>query len=172
MVFFWLGLKIGIGVKRGLLKKGRMIPLTSLRFWMSLTNRRSGLINLDDGLMDIVQEDLVIESNMDPIGDECRQLDVDQQKGTSEVQEPLAIVTIASIDSLTIGEHIGSSLAVKFKPPRKLGIMQKDIKKGGAKKLVKSSQKKDVEKIKLVGEIFVESGAVKPLDSFFSFPLK
>ena len=36
-----------------------------------------GLINLDHGLMDLAQEDLVIESTLDLIGDECQQLDVD-----------------------------------------------------------------------------------------------
>lgn len=40
MVLFWSGLEIRTGVKRGPLKKGRMIPLTGLRFWMSLANKR------------------------------------------------------------------------------------------------------------------------------------
>ena len=131
-----------------------------------------GLINLEHGLMDLVHEDPVIESISNLIGDECQQSNVDQQKRISEVQEPLAIVTTTSMDSLTIGQHIGSSSAAKVKPPPKLGIMQKDIKKGGVEKLVKSGRKKDVEKIKLVGENLVESGAVKPLDSIFSCPLK
>ena len=61
---------------------------------------------------------------------------------------------------------------MKVKPLPKLGIMQKDIKKGGAEKLVKSGRKKDVEKIKLAGENLVELGAVKPLDSIFSCPSK
>lgn len=130
------------------------------------------LINLDHGPMDLAQMDPVIDSTMDPLGDECWQLDDDQQKGTLEVQEPLAIVTTVGMDSLAIGQHIGSSLAVKIKPPPKLGILQKDIKKGGAEKLVKSGQKKDVEKIKLVGENLVELGVVKPLDFIFSSPLK
>ena len=76
------------------------------------------------------------------------------------------------MDSPTIGQHIGSSSAAKIKPPPKLGIMQKDIKKGGAEKLVKPGRKKDVEKIKLASEYLVESRAVKPLDSIFSGPLK
>ena len=59
---------------------------------------------------------------------------------------------------------------MKVKPPPKLGILQKDIKKGGVEKLVKSGRKKDVEKIKLAGENLVESGAVKPLDSIFHAP--
>ena len=118
--------------------------------------------------MDLVQEDPSIESTMDPIGEECRQLIADPQKETSEVQEPLAIVTTTGMDSPAIGQHIGSSSAVKGKPLPKLGIMQKDIKQGGAEKLVKTGHKKDVEKIKLAGENLVDSGAVKPLDSIFS----
>ena len=82
-----------------------------------------GLINLDHGLMDLLQEDSVIESTSDPIGEECQQSDVDQQKGTSEVQEPLAVVTTTAVDSPAIGKHIGSSLTVKIKPPPKLGIL-------------------------------------------------
>ena len=34
-----------------------------------------GLINLDHGLVDLAQEDPIIESTMDPLGEECRQLD-------------------------------------------------------------------------------------------------
>ena len=88
------------------------------------------------------------------------------------MQEPSAIVTTTSMDSLTVGHHICSSSAAKIKPPPKLGIMQKDIKKSGIEKLVKPGQKKDVEKIKLAGENLVELGAIKPLDSIFSCPLK
>ena len=81
------------------------------------------MINFNNGLMDLAQEHPIIESTMDPIGEECRKLDVDQKKKNSEVQEPLAIVTIASMDSPTIGQHIGSSSTRKVKPPPKLGIM-------------------------------------------------
>ena len=81
------------------------------------------MINLDHGLVDLAQEDLVIDSTMNPLGDECWQLVADQQKGTSDVQEPLAIVTTSSMDSLAIEQHIGSSSAVKNKPPPKLGIL-------------------------------------------------
>ena len=40
MALYRLRLGIGTGVKRGLLKIGRMIPLTGLRCWMSFANRR------------------------------------------------------------------------------------------------------------------------------------
>ena len=131
-----------------------------------------GLINLDHSLVDLSQEDPVIDSSMQQLVRECRQLIDDPQKETFEVQEPLAIVTTIGMDSPAIGQHIGSSSAVKDKPPPKLGIMQRDIKKGGAERLVKSGHKKDVEKIKLASKNLVESGAVKPLDSIFSCPSK
>ena len=53
-----------------------------------------------------------------------------------------------------------------------LGILQKDGKKGVLKKNVKMGRKKDLEKIKMIGETLVESGSVKTLDSHFSTPLK
>jgi len=53
-----------------------------------------------------------------------------------------------------------------------LGIFQKDGKKGGSKKNVKLGRKKDLERIKMIGETLVESGSVKTLDSHFSTPTK
>lgn len=122
--------------------------------------------------MVLAQDVPIIESTMDPLGEECRQLDVDQQKGISKMQEPLAIVSTAGMDSMALGQHIGSSSGVKNKPPPKHGILQKEIKKGGAEKFGKPGRKKDVGKIKLAGENLVELGAVKPLDAIFSCPLK
>ena len=123
-------------------------------------------------MVGLTQEDHVLDSPMNPLGEECQQLVADQHKGCSEVQEPLAIISTGGVDSLAIGLNSGSDSAAKPKPPPKLGIMQKDIKKGGAEKFVKPGRKKDMEKIKLAGENLVESGAVKPLDSIFSGPLK
>ena len=88
------------------------------------------------------------------------------------MQEPLAIASTVGVDSPSIGRNSGSDSAAKPKPPPKLGIMQNDIKKGGAEKFVKPSRKKDMEKIKLASENLVESGVVKPLDSIFLGPLK
>ena len=82
----------------------------------------------------------------------------------------MATITTVGGGISSSGHHIGSSSAAKVKPPPKLGILQKDIKKGGTKKLVKPSRKKDVEKIKLASENLVESGVVKPLDSIFYAP--
>ena len=53
-----------------------------------------------------------------------------------------------------------------------LGILQKDGKKGVLEKNIKMGHKKDLEKIKMIGETLVESGSVKTLDSLFSTPLK
>ncbi|XP_059066214.1 uncharacterized protein LOC131857556 [Cryptomeria japonica] len=53
-----------------------------------------------------------------------------------------------------------------------LGILQKDGKKGVSEKNVKLGRKKDLEKIKMIGETLVESGSVKTLDSHFSTPSK
>ena len=130
------------------------------------------LVNLDQGMVGLTQEDPVLDSPMNPLGEECQQLVVDQHKGCSEVQEPLAIISMGGVDSLAIGQNNGSNSAAKPKPPPKLGIMQKDIKKGGADKFVKPSRKKYMEKIKLAGENLVELGAVKPLDSIFFRPLE
>lgn len=53
-----------------------------------------------------------------------------------------------------------------------LDILQKDGKKGVSEKNVKLGRKKDLEKIKMIGETLVESGSVKTLDSHFSTPSK
>ena len=53
-----------------------------------------------------------------------------------------------------------------------LGILQKDGKKGGSEKNVKLGRKKDLERIKMIGETLVESGSVRTLDSHFSTPPK
>ena len=67
--------------------------------------------------------------------------------------------------------YVGSDVA-KSSMPSQLGILQKDGKKGGSKKSVKLGRKKDLEKIKMMGETLVESGSVKTLDSHFLTPLK
>ena len=76
------------------------------------------------------------------------------------------------MDSSSKGGKNSSHSASKTKPWPKLGILQKDIKKGGIEKFVKLGRKKDMEKIKLAGENLVELGAVKPLDSIFLGHLK
>lgn len=58
------------------------------------------------------------------------------------------------------------------KPSPQLGILQRDLKKVGTEKSAKLGRKKDLEKIKLMGETLVESGSVKTLDSHFLSPLK
>ena len=62
------------------------------------------------------------------------------------MQEPLAIVSTVGVDSSSIGQNIGLDSTKKTKPPPELGILEKDIKKGGAEKFVKPSRKKDMEK--------------------------
>lgn len=53
-----------------------------------------------------------------------------------------------------------------------LGLHHKDIKKSASEKNSKVGRKKDLDKIKLMGENFVESGSIKTLDSHFSNPPK
>ena len=131
-----------------------------------------GLINLDQRLADIIQEEPVLEASMDPQEEGGRHLKIDQQGGILEIQEPLAIVSSVGVESSAMGGKNGSDPAAKSKPPPKLGILQKDFKKSGAEKFAKPGRKKDMEKIKLAGENLVESGAVRPLDSIFTSPLK
>ena len=65
-----------------------------------------------------------------------------------------------------------SDMDKRGKPSSHLGILQKDGKKGVSEKNRKSGRKKDLERIKMVGETLVESGSVKTLDSHFLTPPK
>ena len=60
-----------------------------------------------------------------------------------------------------------SDMEKRGKSSPHLGILQKDGKKGVFEKSGKSGRKKDIEKIKMIGENLVESGSVKTLDSHF-----
>ena len=42
-----------------------------------------GLINLDQGIVDLAQEDPVIDTSMETLGEECRHLDTVQKRETS-----------------------------------------------------------------------------------------
>ena len=46
------------------------------------------------------------------------------------------------------------------------------VRRGGSEKNVKMGRKKDLEKIKMIGETLVESSSVKTLDSHFLTPSK
>lgn len=69
-------------------------------------------------------------------------------------------------------EKVGACSVKSCKASPLLGILQKDLNKGVTKKSSKVGRKKDLEKIKLMGECLVESGFVKTLDSHFSNPPK
>lgn len=81
---------------------------------------------------------------------------------------------------VNLAEGEGSLIALKLEPARvesnksaiHLGLHQKDIKKSASEKSSKVGRKKDLDKIKLMGENLVESGLVKTLDSHFSNPPK
>lgn len=54
----------------------------------------------------------------------------------------------------------------------RLGILQKELKKGVGERTSKIGRKNDMDKIKLARETLVELGSVKTLDSHFSCPQK
>ena len=61
------------------------------------------MTNLGQGLADPIHEDSILDTSMDPQGDDRQQLETNQQRAISEMQEPLAMVTIAGVDSLSRG---------------------------------------------------------------------
>ena len=75
-------------------------------------------------------------------------------------------------DIILPGRTMASNIDKRGKSASQLGILQKDGRKSVSEKNVKLGCKKDVEKIKMIGETLVESGVVKTLDSHFSSPLK
>ena len=96
-------------------------------------------------------------------------------EGQEEVQtilEPNAVIDEGAEDvSISIRTRF-SDTDKQGKSSSHLGIFQKDGKKGGSEKNVKLGRKKDLERIKMIGETLVESGSVKTLDSHFSTPQK
>jgi hypothetical protein len=96
-------------------------------------------------------------------------------EGQEEVQtilEPNVVIDEGAKDvSISIRTRF-SDTDKQGKSSSHLGIFQKDGKKGGSEKNVKLGRKKDLERIKMIGETLVESGSVKTLDSHFSTPQK
>lgn len=75
-------------------------------------------------------------------------------------------------DGSSLGQNASIDIGRDAKSLSSLGLHQKDSKKGVGEKSSKPGRKKDLEKIKLIGENLVESGSVKTLDSHFSNPSK
>ena len=75
-------------------------------------------------------------------------------------------------DVILPGRTMASNTDKQGKSASQLGILQNDGRKSVSEKNVKLGRKKDVEKIKMIGETLVESSSVKTLDSHFSTPLK
>ncbi|XP_059066210.1 uncharacterized protein LOC131857552 [Cryptomeria japonica] len=121
-----------------------------------------GLVNLEQGIEGFVQEGPALDSSMESQGDSG--VLTDAAMPTEGLEAPVSLVVIPAVgeDSSPLGRSADLDSAKKSKPP-KLGILQKDIKKGGAEKFAKPGRKKDVEKIKLTGENLVESGRLSYL---------
>ena len=75
-------------------------------------------------------------------------------------------------DVILPGRTMASNTDKRGKSASQLGILQKDGRKSASEKNVKMGCKKDLEKIKMIGETLVESGSVKTLYSHFSTPPK
>lgn len=74
------------------------------------------------------------------------------------LQNDIVLANLAKV--MTSGKGRGSSQA--------LGLQQRPLKKVSFDISYKYGHKKDREKIKLVGDLLMESGSVKPIDAHFS----
>ena len=88
------------------------------------------------------------------------------------ILEPNVVIEQGAEDNAVSARARISDIDKQGKSSPHLGILQKDGKKGSLEKNVKLGQKKDLERIKMIGETLVESGSVKTLDSHFSTPPK
>lgn len=116
------------------------------------------------------QEGIDPRVSLDPRVDGTVHLDSDLKM---EAQKDSGSVVVKDSEVLSHSAwRSGSEVGKNSKPSPHLGILQKDLKKGGVEKVAKLGRKKDLEKIKLIGENLVDSGSVKTLDSHFASHLK
>ena len=97
------------------------------------------------------------------------------KEGQAEVQmilEPNVVIEQGAEDVAISARARISDTDKQGKSSPHLGILQTNGKKGGSEKNVKMGRKKDLERIKMIGETLVESGSVKTLHSHFSTPPK
>ena len=97
---------------------------------------------------------------------------MDGQTETQMILEPNADLGQGVENIVLPGKTMASNTNKRDKSTSQLGILQKDGRKNVSEKNVKMGCKKDLEKIKMIGETLVESGVVKTLDSHFSSPPK
>ncbi|XP_059076969.1 uncharacterized protein LOC131876167 [Cryptomeria japonica] len=95
-----------------------------------------GLVNLEQGIEGFDQEGPALDSFMEPQGDFGVLTDAAMPTEGLEAPVSLAVIPEVGEDSSPLGRSADLDSAKKSKPP-KLGILQKDIKKGGAEKFAK-----------------------------------
>lgn len=141
-----------------------------------ITSQQEGVVGvqcLEEYMNDPGQEKLNSEVLMAPHGDGPSDIGTFQQLGVQVASGGSAEAGHGCANKAHFLQKANLEAGKKIsKLSSQLGILQKDLKKGGSEKTSKLGRKKDVEKIKMIGETLVESGSVKTLDSHFSSPLK
>lgn len=102
------------------------------------------------------------------------QMDFNFPPSVDTLEEPRSLSKSVGGSSV-IGASLDSAKSASdskiSKPPSStLGVQQNPLKKGASKKTLKVGQKKDQEKVKLIGETLVDFGLVRTIDSHFSQP--
>lgn len=131
-----------------------------------------GMMALDQGVLEMVQEGNIYDNlqNTQDVG--ALQMDIDLNQVDSMV--PKALVAMQKIwGGISFFHQIswGPIWKKAKKASPSLGLRKKNIKKGLVEKASKA-RRKDLKKIKMMGEMLVELGSIKNLDSHFSNPQK
>ena len=131
-----------------------------------------GLINVDQNVGDSSLE--IISSTPDATAhvDSTIPRVMEGQEEVQTILEPNVVIEQGTEDVSISARTRFSDTDKQGKSSSHLGIFQKDGKKGGSEKNVKLGRKKDLERIKMIGETLVESSSIKTLDSRFSTPPK
>lgn len=130
------------------------------------------MLLLDQSVVGLVPDSVNLDTTQAQQEVGSQQMDTDQQLVAQEGPISSSAVKMVVWEVYPVAQNLSSTGVKSNNISSHLGLLQKDIKKGPMEKISKAGRKKDLDKIKLMGENLVESRSVNTLDSHFSNPLK